>query len=77
MNRLVVRSRVDADGVLRVVVPVGAAEAERVMQVTIESIPESVAEQDEYADWLDSIAGQWQGEFERLPKGQFERRESL
>ena len=38
MSRMVLRSRVGADGVLRMVVPFGDAEAERPMQVTIEPL---------------------------------------
>lgn len=62
---------------LRIVVPVGSAEAERPMQVTIESIPTEVAGSKSYINWLDHIAGQWQGEFERLPAADFEQRESF
>jgi hypothetical protein len=61
----------------RVVVPVGSAEAERPMQVTIESIPAEAAGSENYINWLDHIAGRWQGEFERLPAADFERRDSF
>ena len=44
MNPMIVRSRVDADGVLRVAVPVGPAEADREMQVTIEALPQDRTE---------------------------------
>jgi len=61
MNRMIVRSRIDTDGVLRVAVPVGRSDADREMQVIIEPAPRAGA--DDYAAWLDSIAGRWQGEF--------------
>jgi hypothetical protein len=77
MTSMIVRSRVDADGVLRVVVPVGAAEADREVQVTIEPLPERNAEQAEYIAWLENSAGRWQGEFERMPQGSFEQRDSF
>jgi hypothetical protein len=77
MNRLIVRSRVDADGVLRVSVPVGPAEADREVQVTIDPLVSVAAEQAEYVAWLDRIAGQWQGDFERMPQGDFEQRDPL
>ncbi|HUQ69303.1 MAG TPA: hypothetical protein VM165_07270 [Planctomycetaceae bacterium] len=77
MTRLVVRSRVDADGVLRVTVPVGAADADREVQVTIESVATPAASHASYVAWLESIAGQWQGDFERLPQGDFEPRDEL
>jgi hypothetical protein len=60
MSRIGLRSRVGADGVPRVIVPVGAAEADGQMQVTIESIPSEDADQSYYADWLDGISGKWQ-----------------
>ena len=77
MNRITLRSRVGADGVLRLAVPVGAAEADHAMQVTIQSVPNEEAASSDYAHWLDSISGQWQGDFKRLPIADFEQRESL
>jgi hypothetical protein len=77
MNRLVVRSRVDGDGVLRVVVPIGATEADREVQVTVEPLSQPAGVQVEYIAWLDSIAGKWQGEFELMPQDGFEMRDVL
>lgn len=78
MSRLIVQSRVDSDGVLRVNVPLGIADADREMRVTIEPIvPPITEERAKYLAWLDDIAGQWRGPFERLPQGQFEERDSL
>lgn len=77
MSPMVVRSRVDADGVLRVAVPVGPAEADREMQVTIEPLPRRSDERAEYLAWLEESAGRWQGDFERLPQGEFEQRDFL
>ena len=37
MNRMVVHSRVGADGVLHITVPIGEAEADREVQVTIDA----------------------------------------
>ena len=39
MNRIVVQSRVDADGVVRIAIPVGASQGDRSVQVTVESAP--------------------------------------
>jgi len=75
MNAMTVRSRVDADGVLRVAVPVGAEEADREVQVTIEPLPHRADEHAEYVEWLRSMAGRWKGEFERMPQGDFEVRD--
>jgi hypothetical protein len=77
MNRVIVQSRVDGDGVLRVVVPMGAAEADREVQVTVDPLSRPMGEQAEYIAWLDSIAGKWQGEFELMPQVGFETRDVL
>ena len=77
MNRISVRSRVDADGILRVVVPVGAKDADREVQITIEAAPDVVTDRNDYAAWLHSVVGQWRGEFEKMPQGDFETRDSL
>jgi hypothetical protein len=82
MTRLVLTSKVDSDGILRMTVPVGAAEADREVQVTIEATPKAgkpwtAEDQRKYLEWLDSVAGQWQGEFERMPQGELEERDPL
>lgn len=74
MTRLVVRSRVDSDGIVRI--PVGVAEADREVQVIIETVAAPSAPSN-YVAWLESIAGQWAGEFERMPVGGFETRDEL
>ena len=75
MNRLTVTSRVGDDGVLHVTVPLGPAEANREVQVTIEPVVATPAGATEYMKWLDRIAGGWQGEFVREHEGDFETRE--
>ena len=77
MNRITLRSRVDTDGVLRLVVPFGAAEADQPMQVTIESLQNEPTDSSNYIHWLEGISGQWKGDFERLPTADFEQRDSL
>jgi len=77
MSRIVLRSQVGLDGMLRIVVPIGSAEADRPMQVTIEPIPTEAVSTPRYTDWLDRIAGRWQGEFERISAGDFEQRDSF
>jgi hypothetical protein len=76
MNRIVVKSRVGADGVLHVTVPVGPAEANREVQVTVEPAPQPMT-QEEWRAWVQSMAGSWQGEFERPEQGEYERRDEL
>ena len=76
MNRIIMTSRVGDDGVLRVTVPVGMEEAQKEVRVMVESLPERKAQtHSEYAAWVDSLAGSWQGEFERPPQGTLEERE--
>ncbi len=83
MTRLVLTSKVDSDGILRMAVPVGAAEADREVQVTIEATSAAkkdwtAEDQAEYAEWLEkNIFGQWQGEFERMPQGEHQERDPL
>ena len=47
------------------------------MQVTIESLQNEATDSSNYVYWLEGIAGQWQGDFERLPTADFEQRDSL
>jgi hypothetical protein len=77
MNRMVVNSRVGSDGVLHVSVPVGPADADRQVRVTIEPADEAPAGSVEYRDWLRDVAGKWQGDFERPLQGSAEEREPL
>jgi len=73
MMRVVVRSRVDADGVLRVAVPVGAAEADREMQITIEPLAAPQMTPDEWRQFVRSTAGSiTDPTFIRHPQGEFE-----
>lgn len=76
MKPVVVKARVSSDGSLRLELPVGVHEAGREVQVTIESVPSPVT-QEEWQAWVQSMAGSWQGGFERPPQGEFEVREPL
>lgn len=76
MNRMTIRSRVDADGVLRVSVPVGAAEGNREVEVTIEPLQESEMSQTEWAEFIQSTAGSiTDPTFVRHDQGDYEQRE--
>jgi hypothetical protein len=74
MNRMVVKSRVRADGILQVRVPLASEDANRDVLVTIEPSAEPIAD-DSYSAWLKSVAGKWQGDFQRPPEGTLEERE--
>lgn len=77
MNRMIVHSKVDPDGVLRLAVPIGTVEANRELQITIESASVSGGTMTDYETWLDGIVGKWQGEFERMPTSELESRDPL
>jgi hypothetical protein len=76
---MIVQSNVGADGVLHLDVPVGTADANRQVQVTIEplsSAPENMSVGD-WLDWLKANYGTWQGPFERAEPLPLEERMSL
>ncbi len=78
MNRLVVRSRVDTDGILRVTVPVGTAAADCEVQVTIEPITPSAMTPAEWQEFVRSTAGCISDPtFVRHEQGAYEQREEL
>jgi hypothetical protein len=57
MKRLTIRSQVGADGILRVNVPIGTAEARSEVQVTIELIGVPTTTQKDWQDFIESTAG--------------------
>lgn len=78
MNRMVVKSRVGSDGVLHLALPVGVEEADKEVRITVEPMPPKKAmTQEEWETWVDSMAGSWQGDFERPPQGELEERDPL
>jgi hypothetical protein len=74
-------SRVDAEGVLHFALEVGEEYANKFVRVTVESIEppadDSPLSEEERIKLLKSIAGKWQGDFERPPQGDYERRDEL
>ena len=78
MTEIIVNSRVGSDGVLRVTLPLGAADANREVQVVVSPVaPAKPMTKDEWRAWVMSMAGSWHGEFERPPQGEFEQRDPL
>jgi hypothetical protein len=77
MNRMTVISRVGADGVLNVSVPVGMGDANLPVQVTIEPAAEKSNGTGDYAAWLEGFSGRWQGDFVRGDEGDLETREPI
>jgi hypothetical protein len=76
MERLIVKSRVGSDGTLSLQLPLGAAQADREVQVTIELPPETMS-QEEWQRQVLSTAGKWQGEFQRPEQGPYEQRDAM
>jgi hypothetical protein len=77
MDRIVVKSRVGSNGILQLAVPVGAADADREVQVTVEAVGSPTQSPDEWRRGVMETAGKWEGEFERPEQGEYEKREPL
>jgi hypothetical protein len=79
MNRIVVHSRIGADGILKLTVPIGPAEADREVQVTIEAAEKKCtpSEQAQWRQFISETAGAWQGNLERSEQGDYEQRDAL
>jgi hypothetical protein len=77
MNRIVVTSRVGSDGILQLALPVGHADANREVRITVEPVGPPAASPDEWRRRVLETAGKWQGEFERPEQGTYEQREPL
>jgi hypothetical protein len=78
MTRIVVERQVNADGVLHLDLPLGAAEAGRSVRVTVEPAkPPPGMTPEEWRAGILATAGGWVGEFERPPQGELEEREPL
>ncbi|HEX3314049.1 MAG TPA: hypothetical protein VHR72_04105 [Gemmataceae bacterium] len=78
MPPIVIEQRVDNDGVLRISLTLGTAEADRDVRVTVESLAnETAMSQEQWQSGILSTAGGWQGDFERPPQEPLEEREPL
>jgi hypothetical protein len=76
VDRIVLKSRVGSNGVLQLTVPVGPADADREVQVTVDPVG-APPSPDEWRRRVLETAGKWQGPLERPEQGNFEQRESL
>jgi len=74
-----INTRVSPDGVLRMELPLGAAEADKEVHVTVESIKtKPTMTQAEWAAWVESMAGSIKDPtFRRHEQGEFEKRGEL
>jgi hypothetical protein len=80
MNRMVFHSRIGADGVLQITVPIGKEDADREVQVTIDPAPVGpppMTEQEWRAFVLATAGSITDSSFARHEQGECERREEL
>ncbi len=77
MDRIVVKTQVGSNGILQLTLPVGLADANREVQVTVEPTNPATLSPDEWRRGILETAGKWQGEFERPEQGEYEQREPL
>lgn len=75
MERMTFQTIVGSDGILHVALPIGAGDANRPVQVTVEPANAVPKTEGDYATWVDSLAGSWQGEFVVDPLGPLETRD--
>jgi hypothetical protein len=77
MNRMILKSRVGADGVLHLAIPLGEMDANREVQGTVEPLPPAMT-QEEWRNWVLSTAGSISDPtFQRHEQGEYEQREEL
>jgi hypothetical protein len=78
MNRMIIKSCIGTDGILHMNVPVGAANANREVQVTIEPVGPTAMTQEEWRNFILSTAGSvTDPTFRRHEQGEYEHREEL
>lgn len=77
LRTLEFRQHPDADGVLRLQVPVAAINQRHRVIVLVEPETEAESLRPWPEGFIESTCGQWQGELDRGPQGEFERRDSL
>jgi hypothetical protein len=77
MDRIVVKSRVGSNGILQLAVPVGPANADREVQITVEPVGPPAQTPDEWKQGVLETAGKWQGDLQRPEQGEYEQREPL
>ena len=75
MNRIIVNSRVGSDGILQLTLPVGPADANQEVQITVEPVGPPSLLPEEWRRRILETAGKWQGELARPEQGEYEQRE--
>jgi hypothetical protein len=80
MTHIEIKSRVGPDGVLKVAVPVGMAQANREVKITVESLEQTAAKPrlspEQWKQFIEETAGCWKGDpLARPAQGELENRE--
>ena len=65
------------NGILQLTLPLGTADADREVQITVEPVGPQALSPQEWRQRILETAGKWQGELERPEQGAYEQREPL
>jgi hypothetical protein len=78
MNRVVIKSKVDSNGVLQLTLPLGLPDAGREVQITVEPVGPPAMSQEEWREFIMRTAGSiTDPTFRRHEQGEYEKREPL
>ncbi|MDZ4849312.1 MAG: hypothetical protein SGI77_08455 [Pirellulaceae bacterium] len=80
MSSIEIRSKVDANGILNLSVPIGASNANREVKITVESLDESetTMSSDEWSKFIREMAGSIDDPtFDRHDQMKFEQRDAF
>lgn len=78
MTRLEMKSRVGADGVLTLRIPIGSQDANQEVLITVEAAAQRPLDREEWRRFLCQTAGSISDPtFKRHEQGEFEQREAL
>ena len=77
MTSIEVKSKVDANGVLNLSIPIGRADANQEVRVVVEPL-ENVLSREQWRQFVRTTAGSIaDSTFQRHPQGEFEQREEM
>jgi hypothetical protein len=77
MKTIPMRGKTGTDGVLQLSIPLGTPEAEFDLVVVAQPAASDATDSDWPPGFFEETAGAWQGELERAPQGEYEKREEL
>jgi hypothetical protein len=78
MSRIVLKAKVGGDGILHLALSIGKTEADKEVQVTVESVPKPPMSQEEWQAFVKRTAGCIADpQFRRWDQGEYEKREPL